>query len=227
MIILSVNSGILSSCCPAVITDRKKTVAEGILSSLASCQFCSTAHLSTVMSNRSVPGGQISTLSLSKWQSESQSSLQPVCALQPLTMSKQALKIKTANLKMKACIQSRKNDHTKRYQVTKETLDSNYQKLWCCNKVEDQKPQWKLKMFVSSQQNNIKLGMSNVRWLRSQSCVMHKLKTYTILYDADPITKHHHDTHLTVAIGWSYLMTTVSFQKVILSFVVFYALWLL
>lgn len=110
MIILSVNSGILTSCCPAVITNREKnsTVAEGILSSLASCQFCSTAHLSTVMSNRSVPGGQISTLSLSKWQFESQSSLQPVCALQPLTNSKQALKIKPANLKMEAYMQSTK-----------------------------------------------------------------------------------------------------------------------
>lgn len=72
----------------------EKTLAEGILSSLASCQFCSPAHLSTVMSNRSVPGSQISTLSLSKWQFESQSSLQPVCASQPLTPSKAGTKNK-------------------------------------------------------------------------------------------------------------------------------------
>lgn len=77
----------------------KKTLAEGILSSLASCQFCSPAHLSRVMSNRSVPGGQISTLSLSKWQFESQSSLQPVCALQPLTASKTSTKNKASQSK--------------------------------------------------------------------------------------------------------------------------------
>lgn len=64
---------------------EKKTVAEGILSPPASCHFHSTAHLSPVMSNRSVPGGQISTLS--QWQFKSQSSPQLVWTSEPLTGS--------------------------------------------------------------------------------------------------------------------------------------------
>lgn len=70
---------------------KKKPLAEGILSSLASCQFCSSAHLSTVMSNRSVPGRQISTLSLSKWQFDSGLFKVP-------TTLKQTLKIRESNL---------------------------------------------------------------------------------------------------------------------------------
>lgn len=108
MIILSVNSGILTSCCPYDKRQKKTTLAEGILSSLASCHFCSTAHLSRVMSNSSVPGGQISTLSLSKWQFRSQSRLLPVRAFKPLTYLKKVPKIKPTNLKAQACMQSTK-----------------------------------------------------------------------------------------------------------------------
>lgn len=108
-------------CWSAMITEGTKkkeetTVAEGILSPPASCHFCSTAHLSRVMSNRSVPGGQISTLSLSQWQFKSQSSLQPVWTSEPLTTSEKkgvwgaggVLKIKQANLRAQARMQSGK-----------------------------------------------------------------------------------------------------------------------
>lgn len=104
-ITLWVNSGILTRYCSAGMRDReRKNLAGGILSSLASCQFCSTAHLSTVMSNRSVPGGQISTLSLSKWQFESQSSLKPsLCLTANRYLKTQALRIEAANLNAPAC----------------------------------------------------------------------------------------------------------------------------